>query len=165
MNIKFDLRLIALSALLAIALSLSGFSDGYAGGPLPPPKAGGPTLVGKGVEGLFNAAAVENVGVVQYILLLCKDSEFVLGPMVGIYTTPEDLPETVAECTEDGNELCIEGFVLPDIFSTTPPDSHLFACFPEGDSTNKDLYITRVKNFINANTAISAKVTLQAGHP
>jgi hypothetical protein len=165
---------ILLYILFAILLSVSAAPHGYAGGPLPGPNKGGPTLAGKGVDGELNAVALNSGDIVQYIVLFCKDTDFVLGPLVNIYTTNvNDLAATIEECTdeEDPTELCVEGFVLPNIFLTEPPGSPLFDCFPAGSETYNNLYITRVKNFVNTGispdtaTAISAEITMQAGHP
>lgn len=161
---RFTFKPAVLITLLAISLMFGAVLDGYAGGPLPSPKAGGPILVGKGVDGLLNSVAVEGE-VVQYIVLACKEADVVLGPAIDQYSTdPGNIGDTTAECSGAPGELCVEGLIFGDVFSTAPLDSPLFDCFPEGDATTfKDLFITRVKNFINTGTAISAEVTLQAG--
>ena len=174
MNIRSYSITTLLFVLFAILFTVGSTPNGYAGGPLPGPNKGGPTLAGKSVDAELNAVALSATEIVQYIVIYCKNSEVVLGPLVSIYTTNEsDLADTVAECVneDDPTELCVEGFALPNIFLSEPPDSPLFECFPAGGETYNNLYITRVKNFVNTGmepdsaTIIKADITLQAGHP
>jgi hypothetical protein len=152
--------------MLTILVLVAIASISYAGGPLPGPKKGGPTLVGKSVDGQLNSIVVFSGEVVQYIVLFCDNSDIVLGPVVDQYSTNADnLADTTAECLSEEDTLCIEGLKFGDVFSpTNNPDPALEACFPEADGFfNNDLFITRVKNFTNTGVSISADVALQAG--
>ena len=175
MYIKFAFKSVVLIVLLAIPLIFGAASNGYAGGPQPSPKdVGGPVLIGKAVDGLLTAVVVDPDGVldefevltgldpfiVEYILVTCKEAQVVLGPAINFPTSPENFAQVTAECPgESQDELCLEGV----IFGGAADDLPQSACFPEANATYNDLVITRVKNFINTGTAISAEVTLQAG--
>jgi hypothetical protein len=160
----------------------------FAGGPAPGLE--GVTFEGKSVDGVLNAVVVnpadypsEALGfypdifsdgaepfVLQYIVLTCKDAEkevrqVVFGPDINFpSTSPDNLKEIKAECTgevEPGTtELCLEGW----IFGGAAVEEPQSVCFPERtDLGSNDIVITKVKNFVNTGTAISAEVTLQLG--
>jgi hypothetical protein len=166
---KFAFKPVSLIILLAVPLLFANASTGHAGGPQPGPKESGIEFVGHAVDGLLNAVivdlnpddAIEDLSVVQYIVVICKEAQVVLGPKFDEYSTPQDLPDTTAECLDD-SDLCLEGFMFPDVINSF--DSPLLDCFPEARPLEiDDLFITKVKNFVNTRTAISAEVTLRLG--
>jgi len=153
----------AFITILILVLTFGTASIGLAGGTQPDP-AGFALAKSKGVDGLLNAVVLGDE-VVQYIVLMCKESPVVLGPSVNIPSqSPENLAETTAECpgSDPLGELCLEGWIFRD--AAADPALADANCFPEAEAgILADLSISRVKNFINTGTAISAEVTLQLG--
>ena len=169
MDIKHTFKPLMLTIFLLIPLMIGNASMGYAGGPLSPPPGNFILAKSKAVDGLLSAVIVDSDGgspyVVQYIVVMCKEAEIVLGPAINDYSTPETLPLTTAECSDD-NESCLEGLILVDTANPDPNVPSAAPCFPEAyepPGNNKDLIISRVRNFINTGTTLSAEVTLQLG--
>lgn len=169
------LKPVVIIVALSITLIFGVLSSGHTGGPQPGPKEeGGPLFVGKSVDGFLTAVIVDQnaIGadivlgeddpafIVQHIVVTCKDADVVLGPAIN-FPSPDQssLEQTMAECVDEG-ELCIEGLAFEAALIRYPD---LRGCFPGEDSDFTDVFITRVKNFINTGTAISAEVTLRLG--
>jgi hypothetical protein len=165
---KLTLKRWFLMVLLAVPLILSITSIitsiGYAGGPLSPAPANFELINSKAVDGLLNAVVDENDDVVQYIIVTCKAGQGILGPLNNSYSrSSQNLADTEADCSE--SDYCLEGQIFEDVLSYDPNDPPPYiACFPDAVPLQyDDLIITRAKNFINVDTAISAEVTLRLG--
>ena len=174
---RFTFKPAVLIILLAISLMFGAVSNGHAAGLQPPPE--GLVLEGKAVDGLLYAVVVdpadpeldqdgvlsEETGsfIVQHIVVICKEAEVVYGPMINFpIIGTENFADITAEYpgADPAGELYIEGWIFEGA-AVLPPQS---ACFPEAvEGFLDDIIITRVKNFINTGTVISAEVTLRLG--
>ena len=152
---KTGLKRLALSIMLAIPLIIGAASDGFAGTEGGPP---GAKISGKAIDSVLTAVLVVPTEgdpyVVSVIVGTCNKSPVVFGPEIGIgedgTIRPDNIASIKASCEQPGDE-CVEYYELPD---AGPP-----GCY--SDLGGEDLIITRVKNFINAGTAISAEVSVQ----
>ena len=183
MNTRLPHHAPVLTITLSFFLMIVIPSAVLAGGPLS--GLPGVNLEGKSVDGVLNAVVVDpadyptgppefypdifSVGapifVLQYIVLTCKDAEgevrqVVFGPDIDFpSSSPENLAVTKAECTGD-EDLCLEGWIFGGAAAEEPQS----VCFPETtEFGSNDIVITKVKNFVNTGTTISAEVTLQLG--
>ena len=118
----------------------------FSGGPEPPPD--GTKITGKAKTVILTAVQISINGwpvVVQVIVGECNDAQFQLGPYVegnGLITSTN-----IAEIIES------------DLLYQTLPDAGPAGCYSEYGG--EDLIITKVTEFFNSGTTVSAVVNLQ----